>query len=360
MKRILIISNVTAGLTNFRYELIETLVKEYEVYAIAQDDGRGKILSEMGVKFSSVKIDCRGTDFFNDYKLYRFYMKMIKSIKPDIVLTYTIKPNIYGGIAASKNKIQYICNITGLGTAIENDGPIQKIAIPLYKKGIKNAKKVFFQNVSNYEFMKKRGMLSSPHEIIPGSGVNLDKYPLLDYPNGDKINLVFISRVIKEKGIEQFLDAAQYFHEKRPDVCFHVCGGCKNEFKEILNELNEKGVVVYHGRVEDVKLIHKISSCTIHPTYYPEGMSNVLLESAACGRPIITTDRAGCRETVDVGVSGYLVKERDSMDLIEKIEQFLDLPWEKRRDMGLAGRAKVEKEFDRRIVISRYLDAIEN
>ena len=155
------------------------------------------------------------------------------------------------------------------------------------------------------------------------------------------------------------MEAAEYIKEKYPNVEFHVCGFCEQAYEEKLKEVSNKGVINYHGMVRDVKTILKDVSCTVHPTYYPEGISNVLLESCACARPIITTDRAGCREVIDDGINGFVVKQKDSQDLIEKIEKFLALSNEERKAMGLAGRAKVEKEFNRQIVVEKYMKELQ-
>lgn len=358
MKTVLLVSNISAGLLNFRHELIETLLKENRVVILATDTGRVEEAKAMGCEYHEFAMKTHGTNPLAELKLISAYKKKIKEIAPDLVLTYTIKPNIYAGMACASLGIPYVANITGLGTAVENGGAIQKITLPLYKYGLRKAQKVFFQNRTNMEFMVNRGIVKGPHELIPGSGVNLEKYPLLDYPNGDTIDFVFIARIMKEKGIDQYLDAAKAIRERHPETRFHVCGKCDKEYESILKELNDNGTIIYHGRISDVVGMHRVSSCTIHPTYYPEGMSNVLLESCACGRPVITTDRPGCREVVDDGVNGFLIKEKSSQDLIEKVEKFLSFSWEERKAMGMAGRAKVEREFDRQIVIDKYLGEI--
>ena len=265
---------------------------------------------------------------------------------------------MYGGIACNKYKVPYVVNITGLGTAVENAGIMQKITLILYKKGLKSAQKVFFQNIENQNFMLEHKVVNGKYDLLPGSGVNLNQYAVMEYPTGDTIDFVFIARVMKEKGIDQYLDAAKYIRKKYPNTRFHVCGACEQDYKETLDKLSEQGIIQYHGLVKDITAIHKISSCTIHPTYYPEGLSNVLLESCACGRPIITTNRAGCREVVDDGVNGFVIKEKNSQDLIEKIEKFLALSYKARMNMGLAGRKKVEREFSRQIVVDKYMKEI--
>ena len=281
MKKILVISNGTAGLYGFRREVLEALCQEHEVTVLAKDTGSLKELTEMGCKFIPAAIEYHGTNPVKELKLLRFYKKQIQEIQPDIVLTYTIKPNIYGGIACARLGIPYIANITGLGVAVENKGLLQLVSIPLYRYGLRKAQKVFFQNVDNMEFMRNHRMISGNYELLPGSGVNLDRYQVLEYPNGDTVDFVFIARIIKEKGIDQYLDAAKYIREKYPNTRFHICGGCSEAYKDIIKNLNESGTIVYHGHVSEISNMHKISQCTIHPTYYPEGMSNVLLESAA-------------------------------------------------------------------------------
>ena len=326
---ILIVSNVTAGLVSFRRELIETLTRDHTVYILAADNGRRDVLESLGAIIIPAELERHGTNPVKELRSAAFFKSKMREIKPDIVLTYTIKANIYAGMAAASLGIPYVANITGLGPAVENGGLMQKITVPLYRYGLRKARKVFFQNTANRDFMLARHMVrEGQYDLLPGSGVNLDKFALQPYPSGETVDFLFISRITKAKGIDQFLDAAR------------------------------EGVILYHGSVSDVAGMHRVCACTVHPSYYPEGMSNVLLESCACGRPIITTDRPGCGEIVDDGVNGFVVREKDSADLVEKIETFLSLPWEKRRDMGLAGRAKVEKEFDRQIVVQKYLDEL--
>lgn len=353
--RILILTNYDVGLYKFRKELLETLVQNHEVYISLPRGIYTEELEQMGCFFVETELERHGTNPIEEFKLIVKYNKIIKKVKPDVVFTYTIKPNVYGGVACSIQKVPYVVNITGLGTALEYPGIMQKVTLFLYKIGISKAKKVFFQNTENRDFMLKHRAIKGKYDLLPGSGVNLEQYKELDYPNGDTVDFVFIARVMKEKGIDQYLEAAKVIREKYPFTRFHVCGACEQEYEDILQELQKKEIIFYHGMVKDMNQIHKISACTIHPTYYPEGLSNVLLESAACARPIITTDRAGCREVIDDTVNGFVCKQKDSDDLIKQVEKFLALSWEERRNMGLAGRKKVEKEFNRQIVIDKYL-----
>ena len=362
--KILILANNSVGLYKFRKELLEAfLANKHEVFISLPNGDFIEEMQQMGCIFFETEISRHGKNPITDLALTKKYCSIIKSVKPDFVFTYTIKPNVYGGIACQFCKVPYVANVTGLGTAVENGGILQKITLALYKTGLRKAKRVFFQNQANQNFMLKHKVVKGAYSLLPGSGVNLERFIPLPYPNEtDGIHFVFISRIMREKGIVQYLDAALSLRAKRsyPPLFFHICGFCEPEYEGKLDECVKNGTVIYHGMVRDVREIHKISHCTIHPSFYPEGISNVLLESCACARPIITTNRSGCREVVDDCVNGFVVKQSDSEDLIQKIERFLALSHEQKMQMGLAGRAKVENEFDRRIVVDAYLKEMEN
>jgi len=359
VKRVLILVNHEVVIYNFRKELVERLLQDgFQVYISCPYGERIEELKEMGCNFVDTSISRHGTNPVEDLKLTINYIQMMKHIKPDVVLTYTIKPNIYGGMACRMLKIPYIANITGLGSAVENGGLMQKITVMLYKIAFKKINCLFFQNEENRSFFVKKNIAVNRHKLIPGSGVNLEHFKVLDYPADSTIEFVFISRIMKEKGIDQYLEAAEYVRGKYPNTRFHILGFCEEAYEEKLKELEAKGIVQYHGMQKDIRLFLKTTHCTIHPTYYPEGMSNVLLESAASGRPVITTNRSGCRETVEDGLTGFIVEQRNSADLIEKIERFIKQSHEKKRNMGLAGRQKIEKEFDRQIVVDAYITEI--
>jgi glycosyltransferase involved in cell wall biosynthesis len=359
MQKILILANNDVGLYKFRKEIIQELVNNYKVFLSLPDGEYIPRLKEIGCEFIDTPISRRGTNPLIDLKLILNYKEIIKNIKPDIVLTYTIKPNVYGSLACILSKVPYITNITGLGTAVENTGLLQKITLLLYRTSLQKSRCIFFQNKENEEFFNKKKITRGNNRLIPGSGVNLESYSFLEYPPNDKTQFLFIARVMKEKGIDQYLDTAEYIKGKYPNTEFHVLGFCEEAYQQKLKEMQNRGVIQFHGMQSDVRKFHKMSHCTIHPTYYPEGMSNVLLESAACGRPIITTDRSGCREIVDDGVNGFIVKKQNSEDLIIKVEKFLNLKHEEKKKMGLKSREKVEKVFDRKIVIDAYIEEIE-
>lgn len=359
MKKILILSNNDAGLYKFRKELLAELIKKYEVHISLPNGEYIERLKELGCKYIETSVNRRGTNPLTDLKLILDYINILRDVSPDLVLTYTIKPNIYGGLMCRMWRIPYLINVTGLGSALESGGIIQRISMFLYRIALKKANCIFFQNRENTDLFIQKKIVIGDYKLIPGSGVNLEYYQVLDYPSeNDTIHFMFIARVMKEKGIDQYLDAAEFIKKKYPHTMFHILGFCEEAYEDKLNEMQSRGIIQYHGMQDDVRKFHKISHCTIHPTYYPEGMSNVLLESAACGRPVITTNRSGCRETVEEGISGFTINPKDSRELIEKIEVFINLPYRRKKEMGLAGRNKVEKEFDRRIVINAYLNEV--
>ena len=358
-KKVLIIANNDVGLYKFRKELIVDLLDNYEVFCSLP---RGEFVQEfvdMGCTFCPVEFDRHGTNILNELKLLRQYEKTLKNIKPDIVLTYTIKPNIYGGIVCARNHIPYISNITGLGTAVENEGILQKVTTFLYRHALRKSQKVFFQNEENLSFMKRKKILKTEYDLLPGSGVNLQQHQLSEYPDKETVDFMFVARVMKEKGIEHYLEAADVIRSKYPFSHFHICGACEQDYEGKIFKLQEKGIVEYHGMVKDMTPLYQMCDCVVHPTYYPEGLSNVLLEASATGRPIITTDRSGCREVVEDGFNGYMIPQKNTEALINAIEKFLSLTQEERKQMGLNARTKVEKEFDRNIVVEKYMEEIE-
>lgn len=367
MNKVLMMGNSEIVIYNFRLELVKRLLDEGHIVVISCPNISGKKgerkineMVEMGCQYEPIEINRHGLNPFEELKLINYYRDLVKKNKPDIIFSYTIKPNIYGALAADKYNVPFVANITGLGTAVENPGLLQNITVGLYKKAFKNIQTVFFQNDENKQFFVENEIAKGKHKMLPGSGVNLEYFHLQEYPSTDEtIEFVFISRIMKEKGIDHYLEAAEFITKKYQNTRFHICGFCEEEYEDILEDYQNKGIITYHGMVSDVRDILKTTHCTVHPTYYPEGLSNVLLESAASGRPIISTNRSGTRETIDDGKNGYLVKQKDSEDLIEKIEKILALTYEKKKEMGLNGRKKVEEQFNREIVVNAYFSELD-
>jgi galacturonosyltransferase len=225
---------------------------------------------------------------------------------------------------------------------------------------VRKTKCIFFQNNNDKEFFDKHGIKYKKCKVIPGSGVNLEKLQPLPYPNeSEPIRFVYVGRVMKDKGIEQYLDAARAIKNKYPNTEFHICGYLEEDYKDIIDEKSGVGEVIYHGLVDDIKAYDEMSHCVVLPSFYPEGISNSLLEGAAYARPLITTDHVGCKEAVIDGVSGYIVRQRDSNDLIEKMVRFIELPYDDKVKMGIAGRKFVEENFDRNIVVDAYMKELD-
>lgn len=359
--KVLLLANNVAGLISFRFEVVKAIIEQGHFITIsAPFDERMAELKALGAKCVATEINRRSTNPVKDFMLMCHYVSLIKKERPNVVLSYTIKPNVYGGMACRLCGIPQIVNITGLGTAVENPSKLQKIVFLLYKIGLRKSKKIFFQNEENKRFCEKHNLTPDCGCLIPGSGVNLTRFQVTDYPNDDIVRFIFISRIMKRKGIEQYLAAAAVIRKEYFNTEFHIVGYCEDAYQERLKELNDNGTIIYHGMISDVRPFIANVHCTIHPTYYPEGMSNVLLESCASGRPIITTNRSGCREIVDNGINGFIVEQQNSEDLIAKIRKFLSLPFREKKNMGLAARKKVEKQFDRNIIVKAYLEAIDS
>ena len=355
-------NNSIISLINFRKELIHTLIeKNYEVYFTvpeSKENQQVKELLNMGTKYVQNSINGRSINPFFELKTLFQLKKIVQNIKPDIILSFTIKPNIYGSYVAKKCKIPIIINITGLGSGFNN--AYTKILVEkMYKYACKNAFCIFFQNEANYNyFIENKIAKKDKSKIVPGSGVNLEKFKPMEKTKEDGIvRFLFIGRIMKEKGIEEYLKAAEYITNKYSNVEFQILGPFEEEkYKEIiLNHKNSK--IKYLGVSYDVRNEIKEVDCIINPTYH-EGMSNVLLEGAAMAKPLMASNIPGCREIIDNGVNGYLFEPKNEKNLIDTIEKFLTLNEIEKNKMGLASRQKVERTFDRNIIITAYLEEI--
>lgn len=359
---ILVFTNFMIGLYSFRKEVMKAIVDEgYMLYVSVPDTDENCVnyFKNIGCHIIKTDFNRRGMNPIKDCKLMLTYRKLIKQIKPIAVLSYTIKPNVYGGMACRITRTPQIANVTGLGDAIENDGWLQKLTITLYKVGIGKAKQVFFQNDTNRDFCLRFGIADKKNVVLPGSGVNLVHHTYQSYPSDEVVRFLFITRLLKDKGTDEFFEMAESIKTRYPNVEFQILGWIEGDYKERLEDLVKRDVVKYLGSTSDVRPYLANVHCTIMPSYH-EGMSNVNLESAANGRPVITTDVPGCRETVDEGVTGFLVKAKNAQSLINGVERFLNLSFEQKKQMGVEARKKMEHEFDRHIIVDAYLKEIES
>lgn len=359
-KRILVLANNDVGLYRFRKDLIEELLKNgFDVYISLPDGGFVPNMIKLGCHFADTPIDRRGMNPLRDLSLFHRYGTILRKIKPDLVLTYTIKPNIYGGIACRIARIPYAVNITGLGSAIENGGWLKKFVLALYKPALKSAKVVFFENSGNRDILVACGVVPDGKDVVlNGAGVNLDDYPYQPYPNDGTVKFLFVGRVMHEKGVNEFFCAAKRMKQKYGNtVEFHIVGSFEEAYKPLIDALERNGIVKYHGYQSDMKPFYAKASCVVLPSYH-EGMSNVLLEAAASGRPIITSDIPGCREAVENGVSGYLCKPKDADELYSAMEKMAVLSCEARADMGKTGRDLISRKFDKKTVVNETIERL--
>lgn len=359
-KEVLILVNHEIVIYNFRKELILSLLeKDYTVYISSPNGEKIKELESLGCIHIETAIDRRGVNPIKDLSLLMHYQRIFKEINPDIILSYTIKPNIYGGLIARLFGIPFMATITGLGSALLKEGILQKIIISLYKVSFRKVQRVFFQNSENLDFFMEHQILSREKtKLVAGSGVNLEEFSYQSYPGTEGgINFVYIGRIMEEKGVIELFEAARYFKKKEANVHFHVLGFLEDDLKEKLQKLVEEHIIIYHGQQSDIRPFLKQAHAIIHPSYH-EGLSNVLLEAAASGRPILASDIPGCRETFEEGVTGLSFEAKSRESLIKTINQFIALPNSKKKRMGLRGRQKIEEDFDRQSVVEAYLDEI--
>ena len=354
MKKILILANIDMGLYNFRKELLQTLIAQgNEVYISLPMGPRVKDMEEMGCKFIETPVDRRGMNPIADLKLFFGYRKILKQLKPDVVLTYTIKPNIYGGLACRMAKVPYLSNITGLGSAFQQEGFLKKLVHFLYRIALKRANTVVFENEGNQDlFLQQQIVTKSQAQLMKGAGVNLEEYRFCEYPRiQENIVFLFIGRIMKEKGVDELFSVARRIHQEGANAEFHFIGFYEEDYKDEIEELEQTGIIRFFGYQQDVKPFIRNAHCFVLPSYH-EGMANTLLENASMGRPLITSDIFGCREAVSVGENGFLCKRKDRDSLYFAVQSFLNLSHEEKAMMGKKSRELMEREFDRNGIVS--------
>ena len=358
--QILILANHSGGLYDFRKDLIAELKTHASVAVAVPHNDRWDELNGLADRVIELPVDRRGMNPLHDGKLFRQYRAILKEIQPDLVLTYTIKPNIYGGLACRMAHIPYAVNITGLGSAIENGGWLKKFVLALYRPALKGAKVVFFENAGNRDTLVATGVVPKGRDVVlHGAGVNLEDYPCQPYPQEGAVRFLFVGRVMHEKGVDELFAAAKRMKQQYGEqVEFHMVGSFEEAYKPVMDELEQAGVVKYHGYQSDMKPFYAMASCVVLPSYH-EGMSNVLLEAAASGRPLITSDIPGCREAVENGVSGYLCPAKDADALYEAMRRFAALAVEQRSQMGCCGRERMEQQFSKTAVVAETIKHLE-
>lgn len=364
MKTVALSSNTTWYLYNFRIGTIRALIeRHFRVVIIAPWDEFSLRLRALGCEVYDIEMDNKGSSPLADVKTFLAYRKMYRTLQPDLALHFTIKPNIYGALAARSLGLPCVNMVSGLGTAFIRESWLTRIVEQLYKLSQSWPHKVFFQNMDDLGLFVERGLVSAEKaERVPGSGVNLAQFVAAPPANNAATVFLLIARMLRDKGVVEFVEAARLVKARHPQIRFQLLGqlGVANR-TAILREQVEgwvaEGVVEYLGETDNVMPYIAAADCIVLPSYR-EGISRILLEASAMARPIVATDVTGCREVVDDGVSGYLCKVKDPMDLADKLECMLSQSREQRAEMGRKGREKMQREFDEQIVIRRYLEVI--
>ncbi len=350
--KIVIIANNSNGLYLFRRQLISALVERgHEVIALTPFDTDVDNLQSLGATLVETPIDRRGTNPIRDYSLMKLYKKELKRIRPDLVITYTIKPNVYGGIVCRQLKIPYAANITGLGTAFEGSGVLRKVATGLNKTALKKAKVVFFENTENRDIFVKAGIVEKEKtHVLHGAGVDLNHFIYQPYPSNQEFRFLFIGRVMKEKGVDELLESMKRLFSEGAFCSLDILGNHEEDYKEKIDKAEKEGWLRYHGSQPDVRPFIAACDCFVLPSYH-EGMANTNLECASSGRPIITSNIPGCKEAVVDG-SGLLCEPKNVDSLFEAMKKMTSISREEREQMGLAGRKHMEDVFDKEKVVA--------
>ena len=368
-KKILISLNTAWNLLNFRAGLIGGLISSgYELVAVAPKDEYASKLELLGCRFVHLEMDNQGTHPIRDLLLLWRYFRLIKTEKPDLCLFYTVKPNVYGSLASRLCGIPFINNVSGLGAVFIQGGWLRRFVSALYRLAFRNSNRVFFQNRDDLVlFLENKLVKVALTDILPGSGINLHHFaPAGDAnrkPLSSQFRFLLIARMLKDKGVIEYVNAAKLLKDSQVKVEFCLLGFLDVQnpaaiSSEQMKEWTDQGFVKYLGMSDDVRKHIASADCVVLPSYR-EGTPRTLLEAAAMGKPIITTDVVGCKEVVEHGVNGFLCEVKNAQDLALKMKEMLLLSENQRRLMGENGRLKMEKEFDEKIVIQKYLQAID-
>ena len=364
--KVVISINTAWNLVNFRGGLIRALIADgHEVIAFAPKDAFVPRLEAMGCRFIALPMDNGGTRPAHDLLLWLRYLKLFYQVRPDVYLGYTVKPNVYGSLAANFFGIPVVNNVAGLGAVFIRDSWLTRLVRMLYKAAFRRSHHVFFQNNEDMALFLDQGLISHGSvSRVPGSGIDLHAFRFEPAPakEGQSLRFLLVARLLWDKGVAEYVEAARIVRQNYPEVRFQLLGFLDVEnptavTRENVNGWVTEGVIEYLGVTDDVKPFMVAADCVVLPSYR-EGVPRSLLEAAAIGRPIVTTDAVGCRDVVDDGVNGYLCQIKNALDLSEKLFRMIKLSADERSRMGAAGREKMQKEFDEKIVIDRYLSIL--
>lgn len=363
MSKILILANHYNTLRIFRRELIKKLSElGHKVIISIPDCDQIEIdtLESYGSKVIITEMERRGMNPIKDISLLKRYKRLIKEVRPDKVITYTIKPNIYGSMACKSLKVPHYVNVTGLGSAFMADGGLmRKLVSAMYKFSLNKAEKIFFENVGNRDTLVNSNIVKKEQTVVmAGAGVNVDEFAYCDYPEDDgAVHFLNVGRIMREKGMDELFYAIEKIKPEYSNTTFDFIGWYEDDYKDVIERLQNEGFINFHGFQSNVKPFIEKASCIVHPSYH-EGMSNTLLESCSMGRPIITSNIHGCLEAVDEGKNGFLCNVKDGEDLYNKLKKFIELSYEERKTMGSYARDYVVKNFNKTDVVNKTIKEI--
>lgn len=361
-----IAANSGWNLVNFRKPLIDALVLSgWRVVALGSDDASATRIRALGAEFIPVTIDSGGTSAWRDGQLLLECRRTLRELRPQVFFGFTIKPNIYGSLAARGLDIKVVNTISGLGTAFLRRGPLNWLVSRLYRFALRDSERVFFQNPHDRELFLANGLVrASQTGLVPGSGIDLQHFrpqPRRSDSDG-RFRFLFVGRLLRDKGLVEFAEAARLLRARWPDVEFAILGfaGSDNPSAVKRSEVEQwqaDGLVTYLGETDDVRPAIAQADCVVLPSYR-EGLPRSLLEAAAMARPMVATDVPGCREVVDDGENGFLCQARSSESLAGALEAMLRLDEAERMVMGAKARKKVERQFDQALVVHAYMDLL--
>lgn len=360
--RLLILSNHYNTLRIFRRELLKDLSQKHEVIVSMPecDNENRELIESYGCRVIFTDMERRGMNPLKDVSLLRRYKKLVREVNPDKVITYTIKPNIYGSLACKSCKVPHYCNVTGLGSAFMADGGLmRKLVSIMYKFSMNKADKIFFENVGNRDTLVNEKIVRAEQTVVmAGAGVNVDEFAFCDYPEDDGfVHFLNVGRIMREKGMDEFFYAIKKIKAEYPNTTFDFIGWYEDNYKDIVEDLQSQGLIRFHGFQNNVKPFIEKAHCIVHPSYH-EGMSNTLLEACSMGRPIITSNIHGCLEAVDEGKNGFLCNVMDGEDLYLKLKKFIGLSYEERKAMGEYARVFVDRNFNKNDVVNMTKEEI--
>ncbi|MEW9920351.1 glycosyltransferase family 4 protein [Marimonas sp. MJW-29] len=359
--RVLISVNAAWNIWNFRRPLIDALIADgHAVTVLAPKDDTVPKLEALGCSVRHLEMNVKGLNPLQDSNLLMRLRKHFRDLQPDVILSFTIKNNIFGAIAAKSVGIPFVPNVTGLGTAFLSGGMLETVAVTLYKMAFRKLPIVFFQNADDRDLFVERGLVTAPQaRLLPGSGIDLDHFAAAAYPQKEGVPVfLMVARLLRDKGVLEYVDAARLVKSRHPAARFQLLGATDAENRtaidgETVQDWEREGVIEYLGTVEDVRPSVEAAQCVVLPSYR-EGAPRTLIEAAAMARPLIATNVPGCRAVVDAGRTGFLCEVQSGESLASACEAFLALPPEERAAMGRAGRSKMEREYGHSIVVDAY------